>query len=1701
MEIQYWPGGLTQHEVEAIEKIKKNFSSNKAQTNPKPTKIKGGLDVLEQLKPKSSIFPWKGYAGFRFADAKNSYEGEFDLVIITHCNVLIIELKHWNGEITGHSDKWFQNGEDRGRSPVSITRKKQELLEKKLDKYKNQFSNKGFRPQIHFLVVISGNADFSSLPEEQLNHTMRLQDFLNLKDENQFNKRFHPHPNSRVLNHDFAIFDDLFINGKNVKVKAFRKNGYIIEEQADFEHPNKIYQEYLAKAEKINTDKALIRRWDFSKINDPSAQTPDGRYRLVSREYDVLEHIKVADEELYQDCLSHKLPPSQEEITADYADIFSILPSNKRFNSFIGEHAKQMKPEERLGLVQLLLDKFARLHKAKIAHRDLAAHSIWISAGKKITLSGFISAYYPEKGTVGDIREVLSVSGNQDLASQSYPPLQTTLTAFEHDIRSLAVLAWHIVQAERLSPASLSKLKTELDNCTEWYAEVFRQALSEHPFPNGKVFLTAFKKVQPESAVDFSFDYGKLEQYTRDINHSRHYREDEGTDFIVERSNKEVYQSNGLLVKAWLNIQYKNNDAIARNLYYFLEKVARLQSLVPDYVPTIRDFGIASKSGSLYMVSDFIQGYSWDELASLELPLDAKYEAINKLIHAIEHLHDLGLAHGDLHPDNVRITLDSDGHPILYLLDILDYTANGKNNLNYRYAPEEAEQADEVKRDNFAVMRMSCELLGIKWGQESETFPNLADAICTELSDRQAGFLSLERFQDALKPKEQIKFIEIFGKDGEERKIYPKNGELFVQLESSNKDKNKIRVRFIGIGGTFDAIFNPTNNQFESAFGPRDKDEIYRKEKDNSVLSIPFGLSVLGTKYFSLDKLNAELTDYQPFKQAIIDFQTTLSKTPQSNDEPFISIVEKTDDTFQETVEMPELDPISALSLSEVITPVFERPHIKDLWSAILDTETEALPYVNVVVEYKKDNKGSERAVPKIAQSGKRWFIHYETEADAQVLDRFRKDDVVELIARDLEKDRDRKIGKLDLANSTGSLLCLKTEPKNTHILRNNPIIYLQSRQTAASFKRRKNALQRVLDGESVINQLVEYFDEKCALSAISYDIAVNDEDFARYDRDNGRISLNEAQRTAFARLLQNGPLSLLQGPPGTGKTEFIAAFVHFLFEKQNVKNILLVSQSHEAVNTAAERIRNHCQRLDTNIDIVRFSNRETAVSLQLQDVFSQNLISEKRETLRIKQLDRISQMGSVLGLQNDYLHQRAELQLDIGSQVKRYERLMSDNIPENEEDDLKARNKLCKEIANHIREQAKHTDITTNFDNLDIQAILPALIGHLDNHFGIQPKESAQANELIKLTQDIQEALSNERVSYDEFLARSKQLVAGTCVGMGQGHIGIADNTYDWVIIDEAARSISSELAIAMQSGKRILLVGDHKQLPPLYSTEHKNALAHRLGIRERGEELDQILGSDFERVFESSYGKETCATLTTQYRMAPAIGSLVSQCFYDGELKNGKQQSDVPAIYTSLPQKIQSCVTWLDTAKLPNALHSEKETSLTNEAEAKLVIELLKKLSENEELLSSNITQRCLEENEALIGIICMYAKQRDLIRKKFNAREWNEHFKSLVKIDTVDSYQGKENRIIILSVTRNDKHRTPGFLRLPNRINVALSRAMDKLIIVGAADMWRGKNSSYPLGKVLNMMESSEDPVDYAVKQEKNTTSQPINQIKGK
>ena len=1642
MEVQDWGGGLTQHEVEAIEKIKQAF-----QASENNKKVKG-------QRFDKSIFPWKGYSGFRFADVKERKEGEFDLVIVTHCNVLIIELKHWNGTIICRQDKWYLNDKDMGRSPVSITRNKQFMLGKKLDKFKQQFTNKGFRPQIHFLVVMTGNADFSQLPDNEKLHVVTLTEFLQLKDEKQFNARFRPHPDSKTLNQDFELFDKKIFSSNTVKPKNISIDGYYAEDTPIFSHPKHIYQEYLAQTEnKKHQDQALLRRWDFTKINRSEAQTPDGRYRLVSREYDVLNHIKLQNKDLYHACLNYKSTPQKGEITAEHIDLFELFPQQKRFDQFIsGCNGENLSTERRLGLVQLLLDKFAQLHKIGIAHRDLGNHSIWLSADDKITLSGFATAYFSSEETVGDIREILEVSG--DLAKSHFPLSDgIKLTPYQYDVRSLAVLAWHIIQAKRISQISLDEMKNKLADETAWYAEILRTALSNIPFKSAVNFLDKFNQAKPEQAVDFSFDFTKLEPFTLDINHSRTYREDD--DFIVETSEKEVYRSNGLLVKAWLNADPQTDNSKARVVLNWLENMAKLANLSPDYLPKIREFGIAKKSGCLFAASDFIDGHTWQDICKLDLSDKQKQTLIHQFIQSIEHLHSLGFTHGDLKPDNVLVTIEDDSVQ-LYILDILDFSSNGQSQFNTEYSPE-FDYSTEKQRDNFAVMKMACELLGVEWNRPSESFADISEAVQQEYSDSQTAFISLARFKEAINPKPVTPMIDITVGGREffsPIAIYPENGELFVQFEKSKQ--GDVLVQFIGLGGVLKVFYSVEDKQFTHALAPINRDYISKRDRDNSVMILTLGLNITYGSYSEMASLNHSLKTNEQFIHTINQFITKhISK--QSEEEH----IEKFEVSKTEIVD------------AEIAVPVIEqRPSIQKLWQAILDTETEALPSITASEVLQKTENGET-------------YIPYDGEINP--IDQFKRDEIVEAIGKSEGGEKTFKYGVVDIAKSQLNELHIKSKSLTNSVnnIQADTPVYLQSIQNKASYKRRKNALQRILDGESAVKNLANYFDEHCTLPSEKYDIHVSDEEFKRYDQPEKNVSLNEAQRIAFQRLIANGPLSLLQGPPGTGKTEFIAAFVHYLFDVQKVRNILLVSQSHEAVNTAAERIRKHCQRLGTDLQLVRFSNREIADSEILEDVFSPNLVGQKQAQLNVNKISNICQLGRSMGLPEDYLRERAELAFDIGVQIRRYQKIVKSSKDETVDEDEKC---LRKKLEKSIKEQAQAMGLR---ELLEIDEILPKFISELDHKHNIQPIENIQAGKLIDLTQDMLEALSNERTNYDEFLARSRQLVIGTCVGIGQRHIGITDNLYDWVIVDEAARSISSELAIAMQSGARILLVGDHKQLPPLYSEEHKNALARRLGISKRGEELDQALGSDFERVFLSEYGKQTCATLKTQYRMAPAIGSLVSACFYENVLENGKTDNDVPNIYFRLPEKIKSCVTWLDTTSLPNAYHEQgKNGSLSNRAEADVIIGILQDLANDETFMNSEPVQKCLEKNEQAIGVICMYGEQKKMIRKKFNERSWNDDFRRLVKIDSVDSYQGKENRVIILSLTRHDKACSTGFLHLPNRINVALSRAMDKLVIVGAKTVWeQPKNSKTPLAKVLRFIQKQNNPQDYAIKILKN------------
>ncbi|CAB1217048.1 AAA family ATPase [Serratia liquefaciens] len=1628
-----WDGGLQEQEVLAIEKIKAAFSANVS----KPDKPVRGGSIGEQLQSYgftgNGMFPWKGYAGFRFVEAKK--EGEFDLVIITHCNVIIVELKDWNHQpVTARGDTWYKGDKNMGRSPVSVTRGKKFMLDNKLKRLANRFTNKGYTPIVHFFVVMTGNADFSALPEEQLHHTISLKDFLKFSDRRTFNNYFKPHRGSEVLNKDFPLFDNLFL-GPQTAPKALRVNGYEAKDMI-FEHPKKVYREYLAKSEISANSEALLRVWNFKNITGTKANTPEGRAQIVSREREVLQHINHQNRDLYNHCLRSLTSFQKDEVTAEYSEVYELPPGHVRFNEFIGKYGKAFSDMDRLNVVKLLIAKFSDLHEMKIAHRDIADHSLWISPSKEVALSNFISAYHRPAGTVGDYRKLLSVGAIEvkDMLDEG------ELTPFQQDVHALGLVAWHLLSGTRMSPKSLEKVQDSMLNSQHWYSYVLLDAVAAK-FTSATEFFDALKQAEPAGKAIPTFDDTELDPYRHAINHSRQYRED--GDFLVETSDKEVYISGGRLVKAWLNVGGQGDEpSINFQVLKFLKQVEQLSLVKPTYLPEIREFGIASKSSSLYMVTDQVHGETWDKMLVLD---DEKIDLIGKFVAAVEHLHGLGVSHGDIHPGNVMLGTQSRS---LFLIDIPDFSPSGDEPKNHSYSPEYIDNCTSFERDNYAVMKMSCELLGLSWGQESDIDQTIANAIRAELVDLVFGFKDLGRFKKAIDSNNQVSeqaLIEITAGNADEIiSVLPDNGHLYVKVEPNPKVPAEVKVTFTGIGGSFTAVFHKEQKTLIHGFRPWARTSIRKQDIDESQFEIATGIRINPGSPQDMSALTVLLNEEESFGRAI---ELIAASEDVQEQDPL---------TLQLKDAFARLD---KQALEPALKEVLEIPTVK-LWRAILDTETESYPNIEV----------SGEVVP-VADAHGELLLPYS--ADVDPLGAFRNGDEVEALQVDQE-GVERFIGEVSLKKSELKEIRLIKVRSAAYRLKDSDTVFFRTKQDRASYQKRKRALERLLDRESVLPDLIDLFDPSCKQVAQNYGITLSDADFARYDREDqhgNKISLNEQQRKAFNKLVNNGPLSLLQGPPGTGKTEFIAAFVHYLIEKQNTKRILLVSQSHEAVNTAAERIRKHCSRLGTELDVVRFSNREGAVSPGLKDVYSNAITTEKRELFNAEIKYRVEALSEAIGLEPGFISGVVLAELRLFRQIDHLEKLLyqvNDLTDSKEIGELKD---IAVELDYSIRSRLSQ-EYGINLDKgAKVSAAKDILISRLCTEYGVRPDEARRVKALAKISRDMQDAMSGERVNLDEFYSRSRQLVAGTCVGIGQGHIGIQENIYDWVIIDEAARSIASELAIAMQSARRVLLVGDHLQLPPLYSDAHKAALARKLGINNSRTEIDEVLRSDFARAFNSAYGAQASAALLTQYRMAPPIGDLVSKTFYDRKLLNGERA--IPDVYRQAPEALCSVVTWLDTANLGHRAHhlEDRGTSIYNRCEADEIISVLKQVSENEEFVAQ--LSKLVNKDEAAIGVICMYAEQKRLLRQKFNQEIWSEGFKDIVKIDTVDSYQGKENRIIILSLTRSDKQHTPGFLRAPNRINVAMSRAMDRLLIVGNADIWKGNNKELPLGSVVSFM----------------------------
>jgi hypothetical protein len=621
--------------------------------------------------------------------------------------------------------------------------------------------------------------------------------------------------------------------------------------------------------------------------------------------------------------------------------------------------------------------------------------------------------------------------------------------------------------------------------------------------------------------------------------------------------------------------------------------------------------------------------------------------------------------------------------------------------------------------------------------------------------------------------------------------------------------------------------------------------------------------------------------------------------------------------------------------------------------------------------------------------------------------------------------------------------------------------LFVRGALERSASERRVAAMNRVLAGGALIPRVVDYFDPETELMPHGGEVG-DLGDLTDYD-------LNAQQEEALRTAIAFGPVSLLQGPPGTGKTKFIASFVSLVLSRGLASNVLLVSQSHEAVNNAMEKVVELSRKNGMDDAMVRIG-LPSMVSPQLRPIQEDALRQRYRETFDAELKQRVRAVGYGMGLPREYVRAAVEMHTSLGSLLDRMSHIESAPPATDGAEASGTHVQRLREVFVEIA-SARFGINASSTDNL-AEVLNAALADLAALHDSPSPAKCERLGQIARLSTEFSQVLRNPRSNFTAFLARSASVVAGTCVGVGKHALGIVDLAYDWVIVDEAARASPMELVVAMQAGRRVLLVGDHLQLPPTYPIAVEESAAQLLGIA-RGEFRRM---NSFQRAFSSNYGKAVGRTLLRQYRMASAINQVVSHCFYKDALEVGR--SEPGPEYAELPDYLAKQVVWIDTSdQARTAFHRNAGThegALENEAEAVAVIEVVRSIAK-----SSDFLRRVRELDggtHPCIGVIAMYAAQRDLIRRKLEQADWAADIRDLYSIGTVDSYQGKENRIIILSVVRNDSSKSIGFLVDPERINVAMSRAKDRLVIVSSSAMWQSHPKS-PMHSVLQQVKQLE------------------------
>ena len=296
---------------------------------------------------------------------------------------------------------------------------------------------------------------------------------------------------------------------------------------------------------------------------------------------------------------------------------------------------------------------------------------------------------------------------------------------------------------------------------------------------------------------------------------------------------------------------------------------------------------------------------------------------------------------------------------------------------------------------------------------------------------------------------------------------------------------------------------------------------------------------------------------------------------------------------------------------------------------------------------------------------------------------------------------------------------------------------------------------------------------------------------------------------------------------------------------------------------------------------------------------------------------------------------------------------------------------------------------------------------------------------------------------SYEEFLSmiNDTSLVATTCLGINDLLFSYKEEDFDYVILDEASQ-VSMPVALGpLRFGEKFIMVGDHNQLPPLV----KNDCAKMQGLEDS---LFKIL---------SERHPESMAELTLQYRMCEDIMKLSNFLIYKDKLKCGNEQvSKQSLVIQSIDEISRYKISTSGKDWLPDILNPTRKVvfadydrdlglvenvegdNIINRGECELICQMVDSL-----ILCGVSCER--------IGVMTLYRAQLKLLQSKLKHSKYRG-----LEVLTADQFQGRDKDCILISMVRsNDELKGGSLLKEVRRVNVAMTRAKSKLIIVGSKD----------------------------------------------